>query len=246
IFEEPVAKAAPALQAVVVDLHPAALAPEPDGFLAQGFGPATRETEAGGEQHERAEGAGVASGVEGGEVSAEARANRDRWRQFLDALVDDFELAGDGELLEVAASKVREIYGDADLGEALMEKLSFAGLGSRGEAVQIEDGPHHSSRRIFARRRTWRSSPEKRAAMNARTNSAASDGPPMRAPRHRTFISSCSTPWRAEYVSWQTPARMSRTLLAAMEAPTPLPQISTPRSALPPATASATARAKSG
>ena len=38
-------------------------------------------------------------------------------------------------------------------------------------------------------------------------------------------MSSCSTPWWAEYVSWQTAARMPRILFAATRAPTPEPQI---------------------
>ena len=46
-------------------------------------------------------------------------------------------------------------------------------------------------------------------------------------------MSSCSTPWCAEYVSWQIAARMPAILHAATDAPTPEPQTSTPRSALP-------------
>ena len=41
-------------------------------------------------------------------------------------------------------------------------------------------------------------------------------------------MSSCSTPWWAEYVSWQTAARMPRILLAATLAPTPEPQMRMP------------------
>ncbi len=59
-------------------------------------------------------------------------------------------------------------------------------------------------------------------------------------------MSSCSTPWCAEYVSWHTPARMPRILFAATHAPTPLPQITMPRSARPCCTASPTALAESG
>ena len=50
-------------------------------------------------------------------------------------------------------------------------------------------------------------------------------GPITREPRVRTFMSSCSTPWWAEYVSWQTAARTPRILFAATDAPTPEPQI---------------------
>ena len=66
----------------------------------------------------------------------------------------------------------------------------------------------------------------------ARTRTPGS-GPMTRAPSVSTFMSSCSTPWCAEYVSWQTAARMPRILLAATDAPTPEPQIRIPRSASP-------------
>ena len=36
------------------------------------------------------------------------------------------------------------------------------------------------------------------------------------APRSGTFMSSCSTPWWAEYVSWHTEARTPRILFAAI------------------------------
>ena len=46
-------------------------------------------------------------------------------------------------------------------------------------------------------------------------------------------MSSCSTPWCAEYVSWQIAARIPWSLQAATEAPTPEPQTRIPRSASP-------------
>ena len=46
-------------------------------------------------------------------------------------------------------------------------------------------------------------------------------------------MSSCSTPWCAEYASWQIAARIPASLQAATEAPTPEPQTKTPRSASP-------------
>ena len=67
-----------------------------------------------------------------------------------------------------------------------------------------------------------------------------------RAPSEITFMSSSSTPCRAENVSWHMAARMPGTFVAATDAPTPLPQITMPRSHRPDATATATARAKSG
>ena len=46
-------------------------------------------------------------------------------------------------------------------------------------------------------------------------------------------MSSCSTPWCAEYASWQIAARTPGSLQAATEAPTPEPQTRIPRSAPP-------------
>ncbi len=48
---------------------------------------------------------------------------------------------------------------------------------------------------------------------------------------HQPFMSSCSTPWCAEYVSWHKPARIPGIRFAAIDAPTPLPQSRMPRSA---------------
>ncbi len=48
-----------------------------------------------------------------------------------------------------------------------------------------------------------------------------------------TLASSSSRDWRAVKRSWQSAARTPRILLAAMDTPAPLPQMSTPRSALP-------------
>ena len=39
------------------------------------------------------------------------------------------------------------------------------------------------------------------------TSSYASDGPTTSEPRQSTFMSSCSTPWAAEYGSWQIAAQ---------------------------------------
>ena len=62
------------------------------------------------------------------------------------------------------------------------------------------DGQHLPSRR------SWRGSPVKVAPRKATAHSKAGSGPMTRAPSVRTFMSSCSTPWCAEYVSWQTAA----------------------------------------
>ena len=59
------------------------------------------------------------------------------------------------------------------------------------------------------------------APMNACASSNASAEPMMRAPSTSTFMSSCSTPWCAEYVSWQIPARIPGILFAATQTPTP-------------------------
>jgi hypothetical protein len=57
---------------------------------------------------------------------------------------------------------------------------------------------------------------------------------------------SCSTPWWAEYTSWQIAARIPASLQAATDAPTPEPQTRTPRSASPARIASPSSRALSG
>ena len=59
-------------------------------------------------------------------------------------------------------------------------------------------------------------------------------------------MSSCSTPWCAEYVSWQTADRMPRILLAATDAPTPEPQMRIAAVGLAGHDRRAEARAKSG
>ena len=59
-------------------------------------------------------------------------------------------------------------------------------------------------------------------------------------------MSSCSTPWAAEYGSWQIAARIPGIFDAAIDAPTPEPQTSTPRSARPERIAIPTSRATSG
>ena len=74
---------------------------------------------------------------------------------------------------------------------------------------------------------------------SGRTSSPASDGPTTSEPRQSTFMSSCSTPWCAEYTSWQIAARIPGIFEAAIDAPTPEPQTSTPRSARPPRIAAA-------
>src|SRR5579862_1562069 len=96
--------------------------------------------------------------------------------------------------------------------------------------------PRRSSRsmaRTLSSRRRCLGSPLNTAPRKAREHSTAGSMPMTREPRVRTFMSSCSTPWWAEYVSWQTAARTPRILFAATEAPTPDPQIRMPRSAAP-------------
>ena len=57
--------------------------------------------------------------------------------------------------------------------------------------------PLRSTARSLLRRRWCRSSPENSASRNAITTSRANSPPIILAPRHRTFMSSCSTPWCA-------------------------------------------------
>ena len=88
--------------------------------------------------------------------------------------------------------------------------------------------------------------PSKVAFKKAETSSRASDGPTTSEPRQSTFMSSCSTPWWAEYASWQIAARTPVSLQAATDAPTPEPHTRTARSASPRWIASPTSRALSG
>ena len=97
----------------------------------------------------------------------------------------------------------------------------------------VSPNPRASIARTFAKRRMCRSAPVKRADKNVWTSSSASPSPITLPPRQKTFISSSSTPWRAENASWISPARTSAIFLATMLAPTPLPQIAIPRSISP-------------
>src|SRR3546814_2842139 len=65
--------------------------------------------------------------------------------------------------------------------------------------------------------------------------------PVMRAPSASTLASLCSRLRRAEVTSWQSAARAPGWRFTAMEMPMPVPQTTTPASALPEVTASATA-----
>src|SRR5258705_10421062 len=96
------------------------------------------------------------------------------------------------------------------------------------------------------RRRKCRGAWLNSAARNVCTRSQATPGPTVRPPMHMMFIRSSSTPCPAEKWSWINAARMAGTLLAQIEAPTPLPQTATPRSTVPAATAWASGMTKSG
>ena len=100
-----------------------------------------------------------------------------------------------------------------------------------------------SSSAIFEILRAKRSPPENEAPSQAMAIATARAGATSRAPRQSTLASSSSRARRAESGSWQREARMPRSLFAAMEAPTPLPQMSTPASTKRRSTACPTARA---
>ncbi len=103
-----------------------------------------------------------------------------------------------------------------------------------------------SSSAIFATRRTWRGSFENDVARNFSARLAAVSASSTRAPRQTTLASSSARLCIAVNSSCTRAARMPRTLFAAMEAPTPLPQRRTPKSTNLFRTALATTRAKSG
>jgi len=88
--------------------------------------------------------------------------------------------------------------------------------------------------------------PPYRWLQKAWISSQARAEPVTRPPRHMMFISSSSTPWWAEKGSVISAARAPDTLLAATQAPTPLPQMASPRATSPVATARARGATKSG
>ncbi len=121
------------------------------------------------------------------------------------------------------------------------------GGASRRTVLSVGGGRNPcSSSVILASRRTCRSSPENSVASHSRAMSMAFSAFSTLAPRQRTFASSSSRLWRAVKRSWQSAARTPVSLLAAMAAPTPLPQTRIPSSTNWLRTALPIARAKSG
>src|SRR5262249_6093544 len=103
----------------------------------------------------------------------------------------------------------------------------------------------NSSIATLLRRRRCRGAWLNSAATNVCTRSQATLGPTVRPPMQMTFMWSSSTPCSAEKWSWISPARTPGILFAQIEAPTPLPQMATPRSSVPAATAWASGMTKS-
>src|SRR5688500_5609381 len=97
----------------------------------------------------------------------------------------------------------------------------------------------------FSRRRSW-FPPSGVEARKPMRHSSATARPISHAPSASTFASVC---WRARSAPqrvWQSAARAPGTLFATMLTPTPLLQITTPRSTSPAAVSRATGSAKSG
>ena len=136
VFDDRVAEVAGLAVGVVEDGEEAGAAPVFQRFFAEFGGEAGGEAEGGGEEEEAFD-VGVAGGVEGGEVAAEAGADEDGLFAGGGA-VDDGELAGEGEVLEVALGEVGDVEGDAVLAEALLEVAGFGGSGAAGEAVEVD------------------------------------------------------------------------------------------------------------
>src|SRR5262245_54949083 len=103
-----------------------------------------------------------------------------------------------------------------------------------------------SRRATLLKRRRCRGAWLNSAARNVRTRSQATSGPAVRPPMPITFMWSSSTPCAAEKWSLTSAAGRPGTLLAPIEAPTPLPQTAMPRSIVPAATAWASGMTKSG
>ena len=114
----------------------------------------------------------------------------------------------------------------------------------RGSALMLSAS--YSNAVIFPTLRTCFSSPEKGVSRNVSTMLRARFFPTIPAPIASMFASLCSLVSLADTVSAQSAHRIPLTLLATMEIPIPVVQITMPLSHFPDATASAAARPKSG
>src|SRR4029079_14841147 len=129
--------------------------------------------------------------------------------------------------------------------------LSFMPDGFGNLRIHLHQRPRHaflfghassSIWDIFATRRSWRP-PSKDVSRKACTSSPANVGSMNRAPRVRTLALLWARVRHTSSSVTPSAALTPRTLFAAMDMPTPLPQTNTPRSAVPFATAWATRRA---
>ena len=57
-------------------------------------------------------------------------------------LLDHAQLAGDGEVLEIAGGEIGDLHVGAGGAQAFGEESGFAGRRGRGEAVKVEDAVH--------------------------------------------------------------------------------------------------------
>lgn len=117
--------------------HSSAFSPGLEPFGAEFAFPELREVESGREEHEflyfRAR-----RGVERSQVPAQTGAQK-KYRFAAGVLFDDPELAGDGEIFEIALGQI----GDLDLKSKFLEfageKRGFARRGTGGKPMEIED-----------------------------------------------------------------------------------------------------------
>lgn len=140
IGQELVAELAVTVIAVMKDIDCAGAAPGGHFGWPKAFGPALREAECR-RQQDYALDLIVARGIEGGEVSAEARADKNH-AVAGDGAVDHGELPGNCNVLEITIRQVRNIDGGAGTHKERSEVPGFRGLRSGGEAVEINDAGH--------------------------------------------------------------------------------------------------------
>ena len=101
------------------------------GVGAHAFGPAAREREGGREEHD-ARHLGVPCGIERGEIATHAAADQGD-RLACGSLLDHAQLAGDGEVLEIAGCQIGDIHLRARGAQACGEESGFAGAGEEAK-----------------------------------------------------------------------------------------------------------------
>ena len=125
---------------VMKNIEGAFVTPGGHGSGAEAIGPSFRESESRREQHQALD-LRVAGGVERGEVATKTGTDERDWLAR-HRLIDDSELAGDGEVLEVAAIEIGGVDRSSGGFQQSAEISGFRGLGSRSKAVEVDNAVH--------------------------------------------------------------------------------------------------------